>query len=93
MVNKTQLKIGSSVVWNSQANGSTTTKAGVIVGFVPASSELRNSWFYNSEMIHLQNRSDRSRYIVKVQKHHAKTGALLKPRYYSPLSGAIESQN
>lgn len=81
------LASGTRVFWRSQANASATTKVGVIVAYLPPGTSgfdhlpphvKRTQIMFDSLL------GSGSRYLVRVDRVHARTGEPLAPHYYTP---------
>lgn len=93
-----KLRPGTTVAWNSTANGSTTGKEGVIVGFIPAKQvpvdvfpELKTIASSQDKLGYGKyGESTNNRYLVRVDRQDKRTGAMLMPHYYAPRASVIE---
>jgi hypothetical protein len=90
------MKVGDKVKWTSQAQGSATTKEGVVMAVVPRRAEP-----YSIAMRLLKGTRDKfvfgcggwrdhESYIVRVERYHRKTGAQLASHYYWPRVSALK---
>ena len=94
-----KIENGTEVAWSSSSAGSTTTKTGIVVAFIPSWTTPFQSAPCDVRNIDLTQCIDRTgggwhrhsqnpRYLVKLKR---KPG--LKDVYYSPRATTIEKQN
>ena len=88
------LEAGTIVTWTSTSQGSTTTKKGEVVGFVPGKSSLLKLFPWTKELASSQDKiSNRvslgDRYLIRVDRT-SKSGKPLQPLYYAPRASAVQ---
>jgi hypothetical protein len=94
-----RIKAGEKVQWKSQAQGGVKQKSGTVIAFVPrmaSARELAPTAFLDGARTFRRFDGERSavdRYVVKVLRFSATSGAPLPAYYYAPLASVLERQN
>lgn len=95
------IPVGQKVTWTSESQGTAKTKVGIVRLHLPkweagkkafddfCKCSPEQEYYLRS----VSSFSGNDRYLVEVQRFHAKTGARLVSRWYAALRSTIENQN